>query len=108
MMGLLSKSKSYVFTRVLLLTAMVLLSSTVHLQAQTVSGVVRDNSGETLAGVTILRNGDTRTGVVTDADGRYTIAANGTDVLTYSYVGMKSQRQTVNNRRLRPKHWAMW
>lgn len=99
MMGLLSKSKSYVFTRVLLLTAMVLLSSTVHLQAQTVSGVVRDNSGETLAGVTILRNGDTRTGVVTDADGRYTIAANGTDVLTYSYVGMKSQRQTVNNRR---------
>ncbi|MDR1502664.1 MAG: mucoidy inhibitor MuiA family protein [Prevotella sp.] len=56
-----------------------------------VSGVVLENSGEPLVGVTVVVKGTT-IGTVTDLDGRFSLAIpqNGKE-LVFSYVGMVSQ-----------------
>lgn len=57
---------------------------------QTVRGVVKDATGETLPGVSIVETGTTN-GTISDFDGSYevTIADGGT--LTFTYVGYASQ-----------------
>ncbi|MDX1365133.1 MAG: SusC/RagA family TonB-linked outer membrane protein [Arenibacter latericius] len=64
--------------------------------SQDVAGVVTDNSGTPLPGVTILVEG-TITGTTTDFDGNYAIAASSGDVLRFSFLGMKSQSITVGS-----------
>lgn len=69
----------------------------VHLtyaQEKTVSGTVSDESGLPLPGVNIIVKGTTN-GTQSDFDGYYSISANSGDVLTFSYVGMKTQEVTV-------------
>lgn len=63
-------------------------------QQKTISGTVSDESGIPLAGVNILVKG-TSTGTQTDFDGKYSISARTGDVLTFTYVGLKSQEITV-------------
>ena len=57
--------------------------------AQSVSGIVSDNSGP-VPGVNVLVKGTT-TGTVTDFDGKFEISANNGDVLAFSYVGYLTQ-----------------
>jgi len=69
----------------------------VHLtyaQEKTVSGTVSDESGLPLPGVNIIVKGTTN-GTQSDFDGYYSISVNSGDVLTFSYVGMKTQEVTV-------------
>ncbi|MCV6630268.1 MAG: carboxypeptidase-like regulatory domain-containing protein, partial [Flavobacteriaceae bacterium] len=65
-------------------------------QQKTVSGTVNDAQGIPLAGVNILVKGTT-TGTQTDFDGNYTIQASASDVLVFSYIGMKTTERTVGN-----------
>jgi TonB-linked SusC/RagA family outer membrane protein len=62
------------------------------------SGVVTDENGEPLIGVTITSSSKKAT--VTDIDGRYSIPVNQGEQLTFSYVGFVSQtllaQQTLN------------
>ncbi len=59
--------------------------------SRTVSGVVKDASGEPLIGVSVVLKG-TGKGTVTDIDGRYTLPVGNTKTpLTFSYVGYVSQ-----------------
>ena len=59
--------------------------------AQTqVSGVVVDETGETVIGATILIKG-TSQGTVTDFDGNFALSAPGNATLVISYVGMNTQ-----------------
>jgi hypothetical protein len=58
--------------KMLLLGMFVLFSAYTNAQVQ-VSGTVKDNTGELLPGVSILVKGTTQ-GVVTDMDGRYSLA----------------------------------
>ncbi len=62
-------------------------------QEKTITGTVSDESGP-LPGVSIIIKGTT-TGTETDFDGKYTINSKVGDVLVFSFVGMKSQEQTV-------------
>ena len=62
-------------------------------QEKTISGTVTDGSGP-LPGVTVLIK-NTKTGTQTNFDGVYQIVANTGDVLTFSYVGMKTIDLTV-------------
>ena len=55
-------------------------------QAQTVSGIVKDSSGEAIIGATVRVSG-TNTGTVTDSKGHYSISATRGSVLTVSYIG---------------------
>ncbi len=64
-----------------------------------VQGTVTDSNGEPLPGVSILVKGTT-TGTTTDIDGNYTLSKVGeNDVLTFSFIGMKSMEVKVGNQK---------
>jgi TonB-linked SusC/RagA family outer membrane protein len=68
-----------------------------HAQAKTITGTVTavsDNSP--LPGVSITIQGTTQ-GTQTDFDGNYSIQASSGDVLSFSYMGMKTQNVTVGD-----------
>lgn len=69
-----------------------------YAQLRTISGIVTDKSdGSPLPGVSVLVRG-TQNGTATDVHGRYYIEAAPTDVLVFSFVGMRTQQQSVGNR----------
>ena len=59
-----------------------------------VTGVVTDNTGETVIGATVRVKG-VQGGTVTDLDGKFTISAPAGGVLVVSYLGYKTQEVTV-------------
>lgn len=63
-------------------------------QEKPISGTITDNSGIPLPGVNIIVKGTTN-GTQTDFDGKYSITANVGDVLTFTYVGLKSEERSV-------------
>ncbi len=72
-------------------------SGDIFRQAQTVTGTVKSETGETLPGVTVMIKGST-VGTVTDINGKYSINVdNKTQVLVFSFVGMASQEITVGD-----------
>ena len=58
-------------------------------QQRTVSGTVTDASGLPLPGVNVVKKGTTE-GTQTDLDGKFQIQAAPSDVLAFSFIGMKS------------------
>jgi TonB-linked SusC/RagA family outer membrane protein len=88
------------FLPVILLAVMLILPSAANSQQTTqksISGRVTDNNGMPMGGVTIQLQGTTR-GVLSDADGRYTITGlppRGT--LVFSFVGMGTQQVAFEN-----------
>lgn len=85
-----------------LVVSVCLLSLPMGLLAQgsiSVKGIVQDESGISLPGVNVVVVGTT-TGVVTSADGRFTINVPSEDaVLRFSFVGYDSQDIPVGDRR---------
>lgn len=69
---------------------LVLITQLTFAQDRTVSGVVSDASGLPIPTANVKVKGTTN-GVQTDFDGKYKIKANASDVLVFSYVGMKAQ-----------------
>ncbi|MBQ3361193.1 MAG: carboxypeptidase-like regulatory domain-containing protein, partial [Prevotella sp.] len=61
----------------------------------TVSGQVTDPSNEPLIGVTVMIDGQTAGGTVTDFDGNYTIKATKNATLKFSYIGYQDQKIPV-------------
>ncbi|MET6996508.1 SusC/RagA family TonB-linked outer membrane protein [Chitinophaga defluvii] len=68
----------------------------IKVQQKSITGSVTDEKGEILIGVSILVKG-TQTGTVTDAQGKYTIAANSGSVLVFRYIGYQTQEVTVGS-----------
>lgn len=60
------------------------------MQAQTVTGNVKDNLGEAVIGATVMEVG-TKNGTVTDIDGNFSLKLQHGGNLNISYVGMKAQ-----------------
>lgn len=56
-------------------------------QKKQISGRVVDKDGFPLPGATVAVKGKTGVGVITDANGKYTISCDDTDILVYSFVG---------------------
>lgn len=66
-------------------------------QQKAVSGIVTDENGEPLPGVTVLVKGTTN-GTVTDVNGIYSLSGISAEtVLQFSFVGMRMQEIVVNN-----------
>ena len=63
-------------------------------QAQKVSGVVKDQSGEPVIGATVKVVG-TNTGAVTDSKGHYEISASNGSILSFSYVGYLTKQMRL-------------
>lgn len=99
------KSKLPIIKRILLLYLLLLWLPGLSLYAQRaqVSGVVKDEKGELLIGVSIKVKG-TATGTVTDLNGAYriTVDSPATAVLEYSYVGYATTEQKVGARQVIP------
>lgn len=67
-----------------------IISISLHAQNATVKGVIVDETDTPLIGATVQVKG-TATGSITDFDGNYTIKANKGAVITFSYIGYKTQ-----------------
>ena len=79
----------------LLIFSLVMFTTCQILAQVTITGLVKDKSGETLPGVNVTIKGTTK-GTITDGNGNYSISdvpAEG--VLVFSYVGMTEQEITV-------------
>lgn len=66
-------------------------------QSKTVTGTITDSSGEGLPGATVLIEG-TATGTTTDVNGGFTLEADESDILVFSYVGFQTQSISVAGR----------
>src|SRR5690606_9028832 len=78
--------------------ASVQLSRTQEVMVFGVSGVVRDENGESFPGVNVLVKG-TVTGTSTDIEGRYSIdVPSENSVLVFSFVGYAAQEVAINGR----------
>lgn len=80
----------------LLVLLLVLMAQITFAQERTVIGLVSDNAGLPLPGVSVLVKG-TQTGTQTDFDGRYSIRATANQVLVFSYIGMKTQEASATS-----------
>ena len=67
------------------------------LQAQSISGTVKDLQGEAVIGASVLEKG-TKNGVVTDFDGNFTLKVSGKNPIVVSYIGMKSKTVDVKGK----------
>ena len=72
-----------------------LLCTVAFAQNQQVKGSITDTKGEPLPGVSVVVEGTTL-GVITGADGEFTVSAKNGQVLNFYLFGMKSQKVTVN------------
>lgn len=68
----------------------VLVLQFVAAQEKKITGVVSDNAGIPLPGVSVLVKG-TQSGAQTDFDGKYILKASPNQILVFSFVGMKTQ-----------------
>ena len=66
-------------------------------QAGRVSGIVKEDQGAPLPGVTVRVKG-TNNAVTTDANGKYSISVPGNGTLEFSSIGYISQDQPINSR----------
>lgn len=62
-----------------------------------VTGLVKDEKGETLIGVNIVVKGAETTGTVTDIDGRFSLSVDLPAVLVFSYLGYDTQEVELKN-----------
>jgi TonB-linked SusC/RagA family outer membrane protein len=89
--------RSFLVTK---LITFIILSAFVQVQAAafppiTVTGVVSDDKGETLQGVSILVKGTTKT-TVTDAHGKFQLSSdNESAVLVFTFIGFKTFEATI-------------
>jgi TonB-linked SusC/RagA family outer membrane protein len=79
-----------------LVLLVVLVAQITFAQERVVSGTVSDNTGLPLPGVSVLVKG-TKSGTQTDFDGKYSIKASSSQVLIFSYVGMKTQEVAASS-----------
>lgn len=76
--------------RMVLLSTLLFVVGTIS--AQTINGNVKDNTGEPIIGATVMEQGTSNNGAVTDIDGNFTLTLKGNSKkVTISYVGMKTQ-----------------
>ncbi|WP_278372830.1 SusC/RagA family TonB-linked outer membrane protein [Segatella bryantii] len=81
------------YVRIALVSSMLTVAGNVC--AQTVKGNVKDNTGEPIIGATVIEDGASGNGAVTDIDGNFTINLKGkSNKVKISYVGMKTK--TIN------------
>ena len=64
------------------------------LQTSKITGIVTDDSGEPVIGVTV-RVKNATAGAITDVNGRYSVNASSNATLVFSFVGYKTQEVAV-------------
>ncbi len=83
---------------VLLSFLVAMISLGVSAQNVTVKGTVKDNTGETVIGASVVEKGNSTNGAITDLDGNFTLSVPSGATLVFSYIGMKTQEVAVKGR----------
>src|SRR5690606_12869767 len=73
---------------------LLLILSSLAVNAKTITGTVTDEESYPLPGVNIIIKGS-QTGTQTDFDGKYSLEAKEGDILVFSYLGFKTQEKKV-------------
>ena len=60
--------------------------------------LVKDKTGETVIGASVVEKGNTSNGTITDIDGNYTISVPANATIVFSYVGMTTQEASVKGK----------
>lgn len=71
-------------------------------QERVVSGIVSDNMGMPLPGVSVILKGS-KFGTQTDFDGKFSVSVKSDQVLVFSYIGMRTQEAVANTSTLNIK-----
>jgi TonB-linked SusC/RagA family outer membrane protein len=79
-----------------LVLLVVLVAQLTFAQERSVSGIVSDNAGMPLPGVSVLVKG-TKNGTQSNIDGKFTIKAEPTQVLVFSFIGMKTEEKPASS-----------
>lgn len=87
------RNEKYLKTLMLLLLCSCF-SVSIFSQNLNVNGLVRDRSGESIIGASILEKGTTN-GTITDIDGNFTLRTNQDAILVISYIGYKTQEVSI-------------
>ena len=89
--------KQKLFNFLTLTCVMLFVSQTAFAQSHVVTGLVVDDEGSPLPGVSVVIKGKAAQGggTVTSVDGKYAINAQPTDSLTFTYVGFTTMRKLV-------------
>ncbi len=77
--------------RMLLFLLVAVISLGVSAQNVTVKGTVKDKTGETVIGASVVLKGNSSVGTITDIDGNFSLSVPAGSTLVISYVGMKTQ-----------------
>ena len=84
-------NKMQTMRSMLLFLLVAVISLGVSAQNVTVKGTVKDKTGETVIGASVVQKGNTSVGTITDIDGNFTLSVPAGSTLIISYVGMKTQ-----------------
>lgn len=91
-----NKMKNMRTSLLFLLAAMISLS--VSAQNVTVKGTVKDKTGETVIGASVVEKGNTSNGTITDIDGNFSLSVPSNATLVFSFVGMATQEVAVKGK----------
>ncbi len=80
--------------------ALLFMLSSVSMLAQKVTGVVKDNNGEPLAGVNVVEKGVKTNGTVTKLDGSYEINVDKGKTIVFSFIGFETKESKVKGPKL--------
>lgn len=86
------------FRRLSLILFLIMMATSLFAQTKRVSGVIKDESGQTLPGVSVVVKNTTK-GMVSDKNGHYSVdVAQEDEILTFSFIGYVKQEILINNR----------
>ena len=91
------KSKQLLTKRLAFILFTMLMSLNVLAQDIKVQGVVKDETGETVIGASVMQKGTTN-GAVTDIDGNFSLTVPSKATLVVSYIGFTTQEIAVGGR----------
>lgn len=83
----------------LLFLIVTMISLGVSAQNVTVKGTVKDKTGETVIGASVVQKGNASNGTITDIDGNYSLNVPSNATLIFSYVGMTTQEIIVKGQK---------
>lgn len=92
------KLKQLLIDRLTFSFVLILMSSTMLAQTIKVQGIVKDGTGESVIGATVMQKG-TGNGTITDLDGNFSLSVPSEAVLTVSYIGFATQDIHVNGQK---------
>ncbi len=91
-------NKMQTMRSMLLFLLVAVISLGVSAQNVTVKGTVKDKTGETVIGASVVQKGNTSVGTITDIDGNFSLSVPAGSTLVISYVGMRTQEVPLNGR----------